>query len=224
MAEDDRKEKGDADDAPEETDAEERADGSGVDAEAAGSEEESKGAPGDEASAGDEGEGEGDEEDEYLPTQLAHRRYVYAVFFALGIAVAYFASKAGFALWHRLSQWTPKVGEPREDVITPIAAVISAIATFVIYRRENVRTLSDEVALELSKVEWPSRDRVRRSTSIVVGATLGSSLAFWLYDIGTNKAVTFVTSSDHPVLYGLVAGVIIYVVRAIGVRYLVGTS
>lgn len=219
MAEDDRKEHGETDDAPEEADAKERADGSGVDA---GADDESAAKGVSEGEPSDEG-GE-EEEDEFLPTQLAHRRYVYATFFAIGIAVAYFASKAGFAIWHRLSQWTPKVGEPREDVITPVAAVLSAVATFLVYRRENVRTLSDEVALELSKVEWPSRDRVRRSTTIVVAATLGASATFWLYDIGTNKAVTFVTSSDHPVLYGLVAGAIIYVVRALGVRYLVGSN
>ena len=57
--------------------------------------------------------------EDVLPAQMGHRRYVYAVFFALGIALAYFLSKAGLALWHRLSQWTPKVGEPREDLMTP---------------------------------------------------------------------------------------------------------
>jgi preprotein translocase SecE subunit len=222
MADDDRKDKRDAESAPDEdssegtqtdeqtdTDADEAKDGDAL----------ARDASTDEAA----GESEGDDE-EYLPAQLAHRRYVYAVFFALGISVAYFASKAGLALWHRLSQWTPKVGEPREDLVTPIAAGIAAVATFLIYRREDVRTLSDEVALELSKVEWPSREKVRRSTTIVVGATLGSSLAFWLYDIGTNRAVTFVTGSEHPVLYGLVAGLVIYLIRALGVRFLVGSS
>ena len=92
------------------------------------------------------GGGEADE-DELLPAQLAHRRYVYAVFFALGITVAYFTSRASLALWHRLSQWTPKVGEPREDLVTPAAAVLAAIVTFLVYRREDVRVLSDEVAL-----------------------------------------------------------------------------
>src|SRR5262245_2018856 len=53
---------------------------------------------------------EGGEEEEVLPAQMGHRRYVYAVYFALGIALAYFLSKAGLAVWHRLSQWTPKVG------------------------------------------------------------------------------------------------------------------
>lgn len=172
-----------------------------------------------------EGE-DGDEEDDddVLPTQMGHRRYVYAAFFSFAIALSYFLSRAGLSLWHRLSQWTPKVGEPRDDLITPVAAVISGIAIFIVYRRPDVRQLSDEVALELSKVEWPTREKVRRSTTIVVGATLGAAFTFWLYDIIANKGVTFVTASEHPLLYGLAAGVLIYAIRALGSRYLAGTK
>jgi preprotein translocase subunit SecE len=174
----------------------------------------------------DEGEGEEDEEDDddVLPTQMGHRRYVYAAFFSFAIALAYFLSRAGLSLWHKLSQYTPKVGEPREDMLTPVSAVIAGIVIFIVYRRPDVRQLSDEVALELSKVEWPTREKVRRSTTIVVSATLGASMVFWLYDILANKGVTFVTASEHPLLYGLAAGVLIYAIRALGSRYLAGTK
>ena len=159
---------------------------------------------------------EEDDEDDVLPTQMGHRRYVYAAFFSFAIALSYFLSKASLSVWHRLSQWTPKVGEPREDMLTPVAAVISAITIFLVYRRPEVRQLSDEVALELSKVEWPTREKVRRSTTIVVGATLGAAMTFWLYDIAANKGVTFVTGSEHPLLYGIAAGVLIYLIRMLG--------
>ncbi len=173
---------------------------------------------------GDEETDEEDEEDDAIPTQMGHRRYVYATFFSFAIALTYFLSKAGTSAWHALSQWTPKVGEPREDFLTPFAALVSGIAMFVVYRRPDVRQLSDEVALELSKVEWPTREKVRRSTTIVVSATLGASAIFWLYDILANKGVTFVTASDHPLLYGLAAGVLIYAIRALGSRYLAGKA
>jgi len=172
----------------------------------------------------DEALGE-DEEEAVLPAQMGHRRYVYAVYFALGIALAYFLSKAGLALWHRLSQWTPKVGEPREDLATPAGAVVAAIVVFFTYRRQDVRTLSDEVALELSKVEWPDRDKVRRSTTIVVLATIGSSLAFWIYDIIANHAIGFIAESGKTWLVLLkvaVGGVLIYIIRALGLRFLAG--
>ena len=168
---------------------------------------------------------EGGDEEEVLPAQMGHRRYVYAVYFALGIALAYFLSKAGLAVWHRLSQWTPKVGEPREDLMTPMAAVVAALVVFFTYRRPQVRTLSDEVALELSKVEWPTRDQLRRSTTIVVLATIGSSLAFWLYDIGANHAINFIADSPKTwivLLKVVVGGVAIYVIRAFGLRFLAG--
>jgi preprotein translocase SecE subunit len=173
---------------------------------------------------GEEEEDEGEEDEDALPTQMGHRRYVYAAFFSFAIALAYFLSRASLSAWHQLSQWTPKVGEPREDFVTPIAAIVAAIIIFVVYRRPDVRQLSDEVALELSKVEWPSREKVRRSTTIVVSATLGASLTFWLYDILANKGVTFVTGSEHPLLYGLGAGVLIYAIRALGSRYLAGKA
>lgn len=172
----------------------------------------------------DEADDDEEDDEDALPTQMGHRRYVYAAFFSFAIALAYFLSRAGLSLWHRLSQWTPKVGEPREDMLTPIAAVISGVAMFLTYRRADVRQLADEVALELSKVEWPTKEKVRRSTTIVVMATLGASVAFWLYDIAANKGVTFVTASEHPLLYGLAAGVVIYAIRALGSRYLAGTK
>lgn len=173
-----------------------------------------------------ETEDDEDDEDEEgaLPTQMGHRRYVYAAFFSFAIALSYFLSKAATSAWHQLSQYTPKVGEPREDVMTPIAAVISAIIMFAVYRRPDVRQLSDEVALELSKVEWPTREKVRRSTTIVVTATLGTATAFWLYDIGANKGVSFVTGSEHPLLYGFAAGLLIYLIRMLGSRYLAGKA
>lgn len=191
------------------------------DSEEGSTDEATKEASGSDDAASDEEE---DDEDDAIPTQMGHRRYVYATFFAFAIALTYFLGKAGFAVWHRLSQVTPKVGEPREDWMTPIAAILSALAVFLVYRRPDVRQLSDEVALELSKVEWPTREKVRRSTIIVVAATLGSSLVFWLYDIGANRGISFVTGSDHPLLYGLGAGVFIYAIRALGSRYLAGKA
>lgn len=183
---------------------------------------------GDEASAQQSATDDADEtdesDDEGLPTQMGHRRYVYAAFFSFAIALAYFFSKAGTSAWHRLSQWTPKVGEPREDFLTPFAAALAGIVIFAVYRRADVRQLADEVALELSKVEWPSKEKVRRSTTIVVSATLGASLAFWLYDIVANKGVTFVTASEHPMLYGMGAGLLIFAIRTLGSRYLAGKA
>jgi preprotein translocase SecE subunit len=176
------------------------------------------------AEAGDEDD---DDEEAVLPGQMGHRRYVYAAFFVFAICIAYFLSKAGLALWHRLSQWTPKVGEPREDMMTPIAAVIAGVTMFLVYRRADVRTLCDEVALELSKVEWPTKEKVRRSTTIVVSACLGAALAFWLYDIGANRAIGFITDSTKTWMVLLRVGigaVVIWVVRALGIRFLAGTG
>ena len=181
--------------------------------------------PSERAEAGDADEEEDDEA--VLPGQMGNRRYVYAAFFTFAICLAYFLSKAGMAVWHRLSQYTPKVGEPREDLMTPIAAVVAGVIMFFTYRRGDVRTLADEVTLELSKVEWPSKDQLRRSTTIVVSACLLSALAFWLYDIGANRAIGFITDSTKTWMVLLrvgIAGAAIWVVRALGIRFLLGTG
>ena len=183
-----------------------------------------EGGEGGEGVEGYRGGGDDEVEEAILPGQMGHRRYVYAVFFVFAICIAYFVSKLGLAVWHRLSQYTSKVGEPREDLVTPVAALLSGALVWFAYRKPQVRNLSDEVALELSKVEWPTREKVRQNTTIVVMASLGASLAFFLYDQIANTGVTFVTASKHPILYGMAGGVVVYVIRALGSRYLGGTE
>jgi preprotein translocase subunit SecE len=155
-----------------------------------------------------------------LPAQFGHRRYIYAVFFALGIGVAFVLSRVGIAIWHSLSQWNSRVGEPREDLVVPIAAIFSIGAVFAIYRMATVRRLSDEVALELSKVDWPTGDRARRSTVIVVVATIASSFTFWIYENFAKVGVTIVTESKYPIIYAIGAGFVIYLIQMIFNRFL----
>jgi len=56
--------------------------------------------------------------------------------------------------------WKPWVGEPRDEVVMPVSALIGALAAVYYWYRTRARRLAEEVATEMSKVTWPSRTEV----------------------------------------------------------------
>jgi len=133
------------------------------------------------SSASDEEEEE--EEDEFgAPAQLGSQRFVFAAYFAGGIAIAFLLSKAISYGWTRLSLWKPMVGEPHDELVMPLAALVGAGVAFYYYRDEQTRTLAEEVASELGQVSWPSRDEVVNSTFVVVVTTFVATAFFALMD------------------------------------------
>jgi preprotein translocase subunit SecE len=135
------------------------------------------------------------EEDEEapLPTQLGGAtRYVLAAFFAGGMAVAYVVSKALGAGWNRLAdnvwlvQRAPFLSGVAEDdratYTTLIGAVVGLLVTIYAYRREDVRTWTNEVAAELAKVSWPSKKEVTNSTVVVIVASAFATIYLALLD------------------------------------------
>jgi preprotein translocase SecE subunit len=127
-----------------------------------------------------------DDEDEIeevdAPVQLGGQRFVYAAYFAGAIAVAFLLSKATSYAWMRLSLWKPQIGEPHDEMVMPIAALVGAAVAFYYYRDDKTRTMAEEVASELGKVTWPSRDEVQNSTFVVVITTLIATTFFALMD------------------------------------------
>jgi len=143
-----------------------------------------------ELSSGQDGpDGEHDEHDEDdlddavgTPAQLGSQRFVYAAYFAGGIAVAFMLSKAISYGWTRLSLWKPTIGDPHDEVVMPVAGLIGALVAFYYYRGEKTRTLAEEVASELGKVSWPTRDEVVNGTFVVVVTTFVETAFFALMD------------------------------------------
>ena len=116
------------------------------------------------------------------PAQLGYKRYVYAAYFAGAIGIAFLCSKIGDFAWLRLSAWKPQFGEPRGDVIMPVSGLIGVAVAWYYWRQERTRELAEEVASELSKVTWPTKDEVMNSTAVVIVTTLFSTLFFALMD------------------------------------------
>lgn len=121
------------------------------------------------------------------PAQLGHRRFVYAAYLAAGIAVAFVLTKMIDFAWYKAGMWKPEyfatLGvEPKDEIIVPLAAII-AIALAVRYWRDlKVRTMAEEVAEELTKVTWPTRDEVINSTTTVIITTIFATVFFALMD------------------------------------------
>jgi preprotein translocase subunit SecE len=123
-----------------------------------------------------------EEEGVVVPTQLGTQRFVYAAYFAGGIAIAFMLSKAIGYAWLRLATYKPQLGEPHDEIVMPIAAVIGALTAVYYYRDVKTRTLAEEVASELGKVSWPGREEVVNSTFVVIVTTLLATTFFALMD------------------------------------------
>ena len=127
-------------------------------------------------------EAEDDERDGETPANVgAPLKYVHAAFFSSGILIAYLSSKLLAMIWNELAEWptatraVPQLLRYAEDdrgnITLAIGAVIGIVAVIQTYRKETIRRWADEVAGELAKVTWPTRDIVTNGTIVVVIAS-----------------------------------------------------
>ena len=139
-------------------------------------------APGDRASAESGDEAADASSGAASPTQLGTRRFVYAAYFAGAIGIAFLLSKVIDLAWLRLQNWKPALGEPRDEVVMPVSALIGGIAAYYYWYRTRARQLAEEVAAEMSKVTWPTRTEVTNGTFVVIVTTIISTVFFALMD------------------------------------------
>lgn len=116
------------------------------------------------------------------PTQLGTKRFVYAAYFGGAIAIAFVLSKVIDIAWYRLQQWKPQIGEPRDEITMPLAALVGFGAAIYYWYRTRARSLAEEVATEMSKVTWPTRTEVTNGTFVVIVTTIVSTVFFALMD------------------------------------------
>src|SRR5262249_18482827 len=107
-----------------------------------------------------------EETDEGVPVQLGYQRYVYAAYMAGAMIVGFLAAKIGHTAWYRLGQWKPELGEPKDELLYPVATLIGILVALYYWRKAEARQYANEVAEELSKVTWPSRKEVTNSTTV----------------------------------------------------------
>lgn len=114
--------------------------------------------------------------------QLGEKRFVYGAYFGGAITVAFVFSKALHAAWVKLALWKPEFGEPKDEILFLISAIFGGAAALYYWRRTRARQLAEEVAQELSKVTWPSKQEVTSSTTVVIVTTAVATVFFALMD------------------------------------------
>jgi preprotein translocase SecE subunit len=128
-----------------------------------------------------------EEEEAATPIQLGYRRYVYAAYMAGAIAVGFLCTKFIDFTWFKLSQWKPDwfatIGsEPTDEITVPLSGAIGIAVAVYYWRNKKTRTLVEEIAEELTRVTWPTRQEVTNSTTTVIIATTFATLFFALMD------------------------------------------
>jgi len=123
-----------------------------------------------------------EEEEEEAAGQFGAKRFVYAAYFAGGIAVAFLVSKLLGVAWLKLQQYKPVVGEPEQEVVMPLSALVGVATAVYYWKRTRARQLAEEVADELSKVTWPSKQEVTNGTAVVLVTTAVATIFFALMD------------------------------------------
>jgi preprotein translocase subunit SecE len=120
------------------------------------------------------------------PVQLGYRRYVFAAYMAAAIAVAFLSTKVIDYAWFKTAQWKPEwfgqYVEPQDEAVVILGGVIGVAFAIYYWRNKKVRTLIEEIAEELTRVTWPTRQEVTNSTTVVIIATTFATLFFALMD------------------------------------------
>ena len=126
------------------------------------------------------------------PTTLGAAKYVHAAFFVVGIVTAFVSGKILAGIWNALAAWPAAVravpqlllyGEDERPEFTMVAGVaVGAVVVMQMFRNPGIRQWSDDVAAELAKVVWPTRDIVRNGTIVVVVASALATVYVGLLD------------------------------------------
>ena len=134
----------------------------------------------------------GEQPVEQVAEQLGVLKYVQAAFFAAGILAAYLVGKLFLAAWNTLADWPDAVRQfpvlieytedERASFTLIIGAVVGVLLVLRYYRRPSVKSWATEVAGELARVTWPSKDTVTNGTIVVIVAGVVATLYVTVLD------------------------------------------
>ncbi|MCG3174465.1 MAG: Protein translocase subunit SecE [Myxococcota bacterium] len=63
-----------------------------------------------------------------------------------------------------------------------VSVIIVAAVGYVVWRRPRVHELSNDVAVELRKVTWPSKDETTKTTMVVILFSIVAALGLFVFD------------------------------------------
>jgi len=106
---------------------------------------------------------------------LGIERYVQGAYLAAALILFWVIQKLGIAIWNQFT-------EPNTIAMTAGAAVAGLSIAYGLYRNPRVNKLTTEVAGELSKVTWPSRQETYTSTVVVIVTSIVAALYLGVWD------------------------------------------
>lgn len=105
------------------------------------------------------------------PTRLVH-----LMFFGAGIVVAYVLIQSVDWVWGYFAK-------PPALYVDAIGLAVSAASTFLAWRNPTVFSTASEVAVELSRVTWPTRQETKWATIIVIVTVVIGAIILSTYDL-----------------------------------------
>lgn len=123
---------------------------------------------------------------------LGLERYVQFAFVVLAIVVFWFTDNLIATVWAYFD-------EPPERMVSGLAAVVGLVTAAVLYRNAKVKHVSDEVAVELSKVTWPDRKETRYATWVVIVASVIAAVVLGLMDTVWSAVTDFIYTGSVPI-------------------------
>ena len=92
---------------------------------------------------------------------LGIERWVQFTYIAAAVMGLWFFDHAITAAWARL-------GEPDPAIVQAASAILALVVTVGMYKSPQVHRFSNECAVELAKVTWPSRKETWSQTVVVL--------------------------------------------------------
>ena len=133
---------------------------------------------GDEGATADEGGGN----TEMLPVTgtLGIERWIQFAYIAFALTLFWFFDHLIVAIWEIFADSDPTIASAG-------AAILALIGAFAAYRHPRASAFSNEVADELSKVVWPSREETWNQTLIVLAVSAIAAAIFFVFDATWSK-------------------------------------
>lgn len=119
-------------------------------------------------------------------------RYVHLSFAIAGLLLAFVLAQ----LFETIARFFVEDLEVYVGLLqtTWIALPVAAGGTFIAWRNKRVFEWATEVAAELKKVTWPTREETRASTVVVIVLTIVMAVFLGLFDLFWSWLTDFVQS------------------------------
>ena len=107
---------------------------------------------------------------------MGSSRLVHLMFFGAGIVVAFVLVQSVDWIWGYFAK-------PPAVFVDAIGVSVAAAGTFLAWRNPMVFSTASEVAVELEKVTWPTRQETKWATVIVIVTVIIGAAVLSTYDL-----------------------------------------